>query len=178
MNKILYFGAALVCLLLSSCNDYLNIAPKGNKIPTTLEDFEALLRDQYTIGRTPVTNALYLLNDIYLTNSQVNTPSLSRANYMWDESADRIVLNNSDEGTYYVLYGAISSCNLIVENVPTATEATDAERNVCWSIIMPIRMMRQRLPRSAVYPLLPVPILMRLIHRFPFRLCMISLSKM
>ena len=161
MNKILYFGAALVCLLLSSCNDYLNIAPKGNKIPTTLEDFEALLRDQYTIGRTPVTNALYLLNDIYLTNSQVNTPSLSRANYMWDESADRIVLNNSDEGTYYVLYGAISSCNLM-----------------CWSIIMPIRMMRQRLPRSAVYPLLPVPILMRLTRRCPFRICMISLSKM
>lgn len=129
MNKIVYFGAALVCFLLSSCTDYLNIAPKGNKIPTTLADFEALLRDQYTISRTPVTNALYLLNDVYLTNSQVNTPSLSQANYMWDESADRIMLNNADEGTYYVLYGAISSCNLIVENVPTATEATDAERN-------------------------------------------------
>ena len=129
MNKILYFGAVLVCFLLSSCTDYLNIAPKGNKIPTTLADFEALLRDQYTISRTPVTNALYLLNDVYLTNSQVNTPSLSQANYMWDESADRIMLNNADEGTYYVLYGAISSCNLIVENVPTATEATDAERN-------------------------------------------------
>jgi hypothetical protein len=129
MNKIVYFGAVLVCFLLSSCTDYLNIAPKGNKIPTTLADFEALLRDQYTISRTPVTNALYLLNDVYLTNSQVNTPSLSQANYMWDESADRIMLNNADEGTYYVLYGAISSCNLIVENVPTATEATDAERN-------------------------------------------------
>lgn len=129
MNKIVYFGAALVCFLLSSCTDYLNIAPKGNKIPTTLADFEALLRDQYTISRTPVTNALYLLNDVYLTNSQVNTPSLSQANYMWDESADRVMLNNADEGTYYVLYGAISSCNLIVENVPTATEATDAERN-------------------------------------------------
>ena len=104
MNKILYWGAALVCLLLSSCNDYLNIAPKGNKIPTTLVDFEALLRDQYTISRTPVTNALYLLNDVYLTNSQVNTPSLSRANYMWDESADRIVLNNSDEGTLSLIH--------------------------------------------------------------------------
>lgn len=129
MNKILYLGVALVCVLLSSCNDYLNITPKGNKIPTTLADFEALLRDQYTISRTPVENALYLLNDVYLTNSQVNTPSLSRANYMWDEAADRIMLNNADEGTYYVLYGAISSCNLILENVPSATEATDAERN-------------------------------------------------
>ena len=87
MNKIIYFWIAFICFLCSSCNDYLNIAPKGNKIPITLADFEALLRDQYTISRTPVENALYLLNDVYLTNSQVNTPSLSRANYMWDESA-------------------------------------------------------------------------------------------
>ena len=65
----------------------------------TLADFEALLRDQYTISRTPVENALYLLNDVYLTNAKVNTPSLSQANYMWDESADRIMLNNADEGT-------------------------------------------------------------------------------
>ena len=62
----------MACFLCSSCNDYLNIAPKGNKIPTTLADFEALLRDQYTISRTPVENALYLLNDVYLTNAKVN----------------------------------------------------------------------------------------------------------
>ena len=60
---------------------------------------------------------------------------------MWDESADRIVLNNSDEGTYYVLYGAISSCNLIVENVPTATEATDAERNEVMAYAKVIRAL-------------------------------------
>ena len=116
MNRIIYFCITLACFLCSSCNDYLNIAPKGNKIPTTLADFEALLRDQYTISRTPVENALYLLNDVYLTNAKVNTPSLSQANYMWDESADRIMLNNADEGTYYVLYGAISSCTLIPQH--------------------------------------------------------------
>lgn len=47
MNRIIYFCITLACFLCSSCNDYLNIAPKGNKIPTTLADFEALLRDQY-----------------------------------------------------------------------------------------------------------------------------------
>lgn len=128
MKKITYFFALLACMLFSSCNDYLNIEPKGSKIPTTLADFEALLRDEYSIGRTPIENALYLLNDIYLTEAQVNSPSLASANYMWDESADRITLNNADEGTYYSLYAAISSCNLIVENVPSATEATDAEK--------------------------------------------------
>jgi tetratricopeptide (TPR) repeat protein len=106
-----------------------------------LADFEALLRDQYTISRTPVENALYLLNDVYLTNAKVNTPSLSQANYMWDESADRIMLNNADEGTYYVLYGAISSCNLIIANAPTATEATDAERKEVMAYAKVIRAL-------------------------------------
>ena len=128
MKKTTYFFAVLISILLSSCNDYLNIEPKGSKIPTTLADYEALLRDEYNIGRTPIENALYLLNDIYLTNDKVNSPSMASANYMWDESADRIMLNNADEGTYYSLYAAISSCNLIVENVPSATEATEAEK--------------------------------------------------
>ena len=128
MKKATYLFAVLISFLFSSCNDYLNIEPKGSKIPTTLADFEALLRYEYTIGRTPIENALYLLNDIYLTNDKVNSPSLASANYMWDESADRIMLNNADEGTYYSLYAAISSCNLIIENAPSATEATEAEK--------------------------------------------------
>ena len=128
MKKFLYI-LIIACLpVFSSCDDYLNIVPKGEKIPTTLADFESLLRNEYTIGQTPVSNALYLLNDNYVIVSNLNSPTLTRANYMWDESADRIMLNNSDEGTYYQLYSAISSCNLIIENVPTATEATDAER--------------------------------------------------
>lgn len=115
-------------VLFSSCTDYLNIVPKGEKIPTTLADFEALLRDEYTIGQTPVANALYLLNDRYLTVSNLNTPTLATANYMWDEQADRIILNNSSENTYYYLYMAIANCNLIIEHAPTATECTDQER--------------------------------------------------
>lgn len=128
MKHLIYICTLLCSLALSSCNDYLDIVPKGNKIPTTLADYEALLRDEYTIGQTSISNALYLLNDYYVTVSNLNSPTLTRANYMWDESADRILLNNADESTYYQLYAAISSCNLIIENVPSATEATDAQR--------------------------------------------------
>lgn len=127
--KHLIYICILVCGLgFSACNDYLDIVPKGNKIPTTLADYEALLRDEYTIGQTSISNALYLLNDYYVTVSNLNSPTLTRANYMWDETADRILLNNADESTYYQLYAAISSCNLLIENVPSATEATDAQR--------------------------------------------------
>lgn len=130
MKKLAYMILSLVGLMtFTSCDDYLDIVPKGNKIPTTLADFEALLRDEYTIGYVPVTNALYLLNDRYLSESYLNNVTLNSANYMWNEDADRVTLNNSDESTYYNAYRAISSCNLLIENVPTATEATDAERN-------------------------------------------------
>ena len=51
MKKILFMiMTVLGWINLTSCNDYLDIVPKGNKIPTTLADFEALLRDEYTIG--------------------------------------------------------------------------------------------------------------------------------
>lgn len=128
MKHVIYIYMLVCGLVFSSCNDYLDIVPKGNKIPSTLGDYEALLRDEYAIGQTSISNALYLLNDYYVTVSNLNSPTLTRANYMWDETADRILLNNADESTYYQLYAAISSCNLIVENVPSATEATDAER--------------------------------------------------
>lgn len=128
MKHVIYIYMLVCGLVFSSCNDYLDIVPKGNKIPSTLADYEALLRDEYAIGQTSISNALYLLNDYYVTVSNLNSPTLTRANYMWDETADRILLNNADESTYYQLYAAISSCNLIVENVPSATEATGAER--------------------------------------------------
>lgn len=127
-NIILTVAVISGCFLMISCNDYLNVVPKGKKVPTTLADFEAFLRDEYTIGQTPITNALYLLNDKYVNRSSLNSMTLTRANYMWDENADRVTLNNADESTYNQLYSAISSCNLIIENVPSATEATNAER--------------------------------------------------
>lgn len=128
MKHFTYILALAGTLTFSSCNDYLDIVPKGEKVPTTLADYEALLRNEYTIGQTPISNALYLLNDNYVTMSNLNSPTLATANYLWNEDANRILLNNEDESTYYQLYAVISSCNLIIENVPTATEATDAER--------------------------------------------------
>lgn len=119
----------------------MDIVPKGNKIPTTLADFEALLRDEYTIGYIPVTNSLYLLNDKFVGQSSLTSVTLTSANYLWNETADRIVLNNQDEGTYYRSYMAISTCNLLLEHVPVATEATDSERNEVMAYAKVIRAM-------------------------------------
>lgn len=140
-NIICWFMLLCGMILSSSCNDFLNIVPKGQKIPTTLADYEALLRYEYNIARTPVMNALYLLNDRQVNKSGLNSATLTRANYLWDESADRIELNNASEDTYYCLYGAISTCNLLLENVPSATECTEAERNEVMAYARVIRAL-------------------------------------
>ena len=139
--KVIMIMTVLGWINLTSCNDYLDIVPKGNKIPTTLADFEALLRDEYTIGYIPVTNSLYLLNDKFVGQSSLTSVTLTSANYLWNETADRIVLNNQDEGTYYRSYMAISTCNLLLEHVPVATEATDSERNEVMAYAKVIRAM-------------------------------------
>lgn len=127
--KTRIFAIFSAFILLTSCSDYLDILPKGKKIPTTLADFEAFIRDEYSNQRVDVANAINLLNDRFQTNANLNYYPLTKANYMWDESADRIYLNNTDESAYYTTYQSISSCNLIIEHAPTATEATDTERN-------------------------------------------------
>src|SRR5690606_36389631 len=66
---------------------------------------------------------------------------LYKANHLWDETADRIALNRSDEGTYYSGYAAISSFNLIIENALNTTEATEAEQRELWATAKVLRAM-------------------------------------
>ncbi|EFI73062.1 putative lipoprotein, partial [Segatella baroniae B14] len=126
--KIALFGLTLSGTLVS-CSDYLDNVPKGQKIPTSLSDFTTLLADEYTNHREDITQASVLLNDRYVTISYQSYYPLWKANYFWDTSIDRIKENNSDETTYYNGYAAVSTANLILENVD-ATTATDSEKAI------------------------------------------------
>jgi tetratricopeptide (TPR) repeat protein len=123
---LVVFALVLWC---TACSDYLDILPKGKKIPTTLADFEAMIKDEYGTHRVDASNAITLLNDRFQTTANLNYYPLVKANYMWDETADRIYLNNADETMYYAGYASISTCNLLIEHVPTSTESTEQERN-------------------------------------------------
>lgn len=113
----------------SSCKKFIDILPLGNgQIPTTLADYEALIRDEYGNQRTPITQAVLLRNDKFETSGNLSYYPLYSANYNWDESANRVALNNADEGTYYNSYGAISTSNLIIEHANETTEATPAQQ--------------------------------------------------
>jgi tetratricopeptide (TPR) repeat protein len=138
-TKILFVLA--LGLIFTSCENYLDDAPKGSKVPTTLADYEAFLRDEYGNHRVDITGASQLLNDQYVTVATLASNRLYSANYMWDENADRIALKTSDETTYYASYAGISTFNLIIENALSTTKATEAEQRVVWAEAKVLRAM-------------------------------------
>ena len=128
-QKLVYMVLLLGMVMgLASCDNYLNIEPKGKRIPKSLADYEAFLRYEYGTHRMPVLQTCYLLNDEYLTNSYASYYPMYKANYNWEEETDRAYWNSADESTYYVAYGTINTCNLILEDVPNTTEGTEKEK--------------------------------------------------
>ncbi|MBQ9217999.1 MAG: RagB/SusD family nutrient uptake outer membrane protein [Muribaculaceae bacterium] len=142
ISKSLLVAGLALSMALTSCDDYLSNVPKGQKIPTTLEDFSTMLADEYNNCREDVTQAVILLNDRFVSAGNLSYYELWNANYYWDESADRVVMNKSDETTYYNGYAGISIANLIIENAPRATDATDAQRNQAMAQAKILRAMK------------------------------------
>ena len=128
IKHILLLCAAM--LTITGCNDYLSILPKGEKIPTTYEDFESMLRDEYSCQRVDPGQSIILLNDYYVTSMYESYYPLWGANYNWNEAVNRIELNKDDEGVYYNGYSAISTFNLILENIPDVTDATTEAKQI------------------------------------------------
>lgn len=128
-------------LVLASCSNYLDDAPKGSKIPTTLSDYEAFIRDEYTNQSVNIAQASTLINDKFIDIATLAAQRLTKANYMWDESADRIQLNQADESMYYGQYAGISTFNLIITNALTTTEATEDQKRIVWAEAKILRAM-------------------------------------
>lgn len=135
MNLIIkkYAIAALVTLaaapVLTSCDEYINVLPKGEKYPTTFADYAPLLNNEYTAHQTSLENPLYLMNDRMLSSYYLSTDNINRANFLWDESADRVALNSGSESFFYQSYAGINTYNLLIERIPGSTNATQAEKD-------------------------------------------------
>lgn len=138
-KNILYVLA--LGITFASCDNYLDDVPKGSKTPTTLADFEAFIRDEYGNQVVNVEQAISLMNDRFQTAANLAYYRLTNANYMWNESADRIDLNQADETTYYRTYAGISTFNLIIENALTTTEAKEADKRILWAQAKILRAM-------------------------------------
>jgi len=140
MKKYISIALVAVMTLLTACNDYIDILPKGSRIPTTLADYEAFMRNEYSANYLPSLQALYLINDKFVgANNCRNVDDLRTANYMWKEDRDRTSLNSSTEDMFDNGYGIISIMNTIIQAAPTTTEATQQEKNEVMAYAYAIR---------------------------------------
>lgn len=140
MKKYISIALLAVMTLLTACNDYIDVMPKGQRVPTTLADYEAFMRNEYSANYLPSLQALYLINDKFVgVNNCRNVDDLRTANYMWKEDRDRTSLNSSTEDMFDNGYGIISIMNTIIQAAPTTTQATQEEMNEVMAYAYAIR---------------------------------------
>ena len=130
MKKILYTIAML--LVLTACNDFLDIKPKGFAIPSKTEDYEKLLADIYF---TASVEPLYLTDDVKLIDK-----TSSASYYVFINQSDAIkniysfqggqlYPNGSKDYLWNDAYSRIFTYNTVINGVKEAKDGSEMQRN-------------------------------------------------
>ena len=133
MKKLQYIYKLLLVVVglatLSSCEDFLNDIPKGQKTPQTWDDYNAFIKNT-TMAYYEMEQIFNLMNDRLRSQSVLNSSQLTRVHYMWDESVDRTKINADDKNAYYSAYEQMLYWNLIIADVPSVSGCTEEQRQM------------------------------------------------
>ena len=126
MKKIIL--PSLIILVLTSCNDFLDVAPKGELIPTTTNDFEMLLNDPRMMEASEYNVLQYYCDDAYLPDMLLmvfkTVPFLFKS-YTWEKD---IYTENEDDSMWTGSYSRIFTYNSIIDKVMDSKEGTAAHK--------------------------------------------------
>ena len=124
-----------------SCEDYLDIVPKGKKVPKSLDDYAAFLQNPYLTVLGADYFKRYMVNEFYQDPAYIRTNPLNEIHFYWREDLDRIGIYESD-GSYTGNYRAIFYMNLIINDVPSISVSTDEERKRARSLVAQAKVCR------------------------------------
>lgn len=136
--KLKYSLLILVLVLITSCNkeEWLDIKPKGQVIPTTVKDYRLLLDqiDRSGDGFPKISpgfsnayeNTDYLSDDFAINDNTASRfgQEIIRA-YTWN---DNIYLANQEDRDWANLYGQIYPANIVIEEIMSATNGSEEEK--------------------------------------------------
>lgn len=124
MNKYIRIMAlALVAgAVMSSCDDKLDIVPKGKSTLENTADLEQLLNQEYTAGSSVMNDLGLVVNDGYpqftsIPSMILATNTLQYAYLTYDTSVDRFSLTTSDD-RYSNCYKWIYNSNVVIDKAP------------------------------------------------------------
>lgn len=129
-SSLLTLFAALT--LLVSCDDYLDIQPKGELIPKTAADYETMLNYPQLL-KASESYPIYMTDDAFIPDVAendyavgMNTVSSPTKNLYTFQ--DNIFGDSEHDGLWFESYNRIYYYNVIIQNIMGSTEATEAKK--------------------------------------------------
>lgn len=126
MKRCLY--SILVCLALSSCDQYLDITPKGSTLLTTTKDYDQWLNDPKLAQgvAAPYCDLNFLGDNVDIPNVPVPAVTTVQLIYLWAQQYS-LVLNVSPEfwGDHYA---TINKYNTVLAGIDQATGGTNSQK--------------------------------------------------
>lgn len=128
--NIYKYTVVLGVVLFASCNKFLDVQPKGTVIPTTLDDYAALLSAPLEVNRSS-NNTHYFTDEIKLPDANrpgaggYPGPAVVKA---YDFEAELYDLTEVDPD-WNIAYRTIYVANSVLSGVETNTETNTAKRN-------------------------------------------------
>lgn len=132
MKNVTTILAICVVVMLTGCNDYLDIKPKGEKIPTTVSDYETLLNYE-SVQKVSDTYPAYLTDDVFLPDvaEGTATPGLNSV----DQSIRNLYLfkkevfgDAQDDGFWFASYNRIYYYNTVIDNIMNADGSDEQQK--------------------------------------------------
>lgn len=137
MKKIL-FSVILTIFILTGCESYLDVKPKGFTIPELLNDYVQLLNDQSLIRASPAYPD-YISDhvrsgdriDVNGAASFENLPSVKKRLYTFEHGA---IFEDGQGDVYWeTAYNHVFTYNVIINNVLTAKDGSETEKRRVWA---------------------------------------------
>lgn len=132
MKNVTTILSICVVVMLTGCNDYLDIKPKGEKIPTTVSDYETLLNYE-SVQKVSDTYPAYLTDDVFLPDvaEGTATPGLNSV----DQSIRNLYLfkkevfgDAQDDGFWFASYNRIYYYNTVIDNIMNADGSDEQQK--------------------------------------------------
>ena len=132
MKKFIYIFLAFTIAGLQSCDDYVDIQPRGNAIVQTLEDVDLLLNNASVLGRTSEIIPLLINDNIQATPAQIAAIENGRDFYRYYariyNMGDEFYLPSEDDREWNGHYNVIGTMNYILSEID-AIGNDDDKRN-------------------------------------------------
>lgn len=142
--SVLVSSLLTLCMLCTSCGDFLDIKPYGRTVPKTTEEYQALVTEMLTAidgtntGETGA-GALFFNNEMVRSfetygdnmETSLTSPSSNMAYYVGN------LLGTNEASVYYErFYRVISRCNIILDNYETGRDTENGQQLIgaCYAL--------------------------------------------